>query len=144
MQLVREAETAATIRPSARSYAELGETTASERAVGRAEGHFAAVDPGAALPWTEYMGTAEFTAQRGHAWYLLSATQPDAAVRAVPLLAAATGALGDDYARTRAVNLAGLAGSHARAGDIDDCLAVHQTADVADLRHDIQTACTAS
>ncbi|MDQ3030013.1 MAG: XRE family transcriptional regulator, partial [Actinomycetota bacterium] len=155
------------------SYATLGETTACERAVGRAEGHFAAIDPGTALPWTAYIGTAEFTAQRGHAWYLLSATQPDAAARAVPLLAAATGALGDDYARTRAVNLAGLAGSHARAGDIeaavsvgrhaleeisrtssrrayqrlrmlDDCLAVHQTADVADLRHDIQTACTAS
>jgi transcriptional regulator with XRE-family HTH domain len=155
------------------SYAALGETTACERAVGRAERHFAAVDPGTVLPWATHVGTAEFTAQQGHAWYLLSATQPDAAVRAVPLLTAATGALDDDYARTRAVNLAGLAGSHARAGDIDaavsvgrhalqeisrtssrrayqrlrmldDCLAVHHTADVADLRHDIQTACAAS
>ena len=27
---------------------------------------------------------------------------------------------------------------------LDDCLAVHQTKDVADLRHDIQTACAAS
>ncbi|MGH3850389.1 MAG: hypothetical protein ACRDR6_12850 [Pseudonocardiaceae bacterium] len=26
----------------------------------------------------------------------------------------------------------------------DDCLAVHQSADVADLRHDIQTACATS
>jgi hypothetical protein len=26
---------------------------------------------------------------------------------------------------------------------LDDCLAVHQTADVAELRHDIQTACAA-
>ncbi|MDQ3150705.1 MAG: XRE family transcriptional regulator [Actinomycetota bacterium] len=155
------------------SYATLGETTACERAVGRAEAHCAAVDPGTALPWTAYIGTAEFTAQRGHAWYLLSATQPDAAARAVPLLTAATSALGSDYARTRAVNLAGVAGSHARTGDtdaavsvgrhaleeisrtssrrayqrlrmLDDCLAVHQTADVADLRHDIQTACAAS
>jgi hypothetical protein len=91
----------------------------------------------------------------------------------VSLLTAATNALGSDYARTRAVNLAGLAGSHARAGDLDaavvigrqalqeisricsprayqrlrmldDCLAVHQTANVAELRHDIQIACAAS
>jgi len=155
------------------SYAMLGDTTGCERAMGRAEQHFAAVDPGTAPPWTAYLGTAEFTAQQGHAWYLLSATQPDAAARAVPLLTAATNALGGDYARTRAVNLAGLAGSHARAGDpdaavsvgrqaleeitritsrrayqrlrlLDDCLAVHQTADVAELRHDIQNACSAS
>ncbi len=155
------------------SYALLGETTACERALGRAEQHFAAVDPGTALPWTAFIGTAEFAAQQGHAWYLLSATRPEAAARAVPLLTAATDALGSDYARTRAVNLAGLAGSHARAGDLDaavgigrhaleeitqissrrayqrlrlldDCLAVHQTADVAELRHDIQTACAAS
>ncbi|MGH3919355.1 MAG: helix-turn-helix domain-containing protein [Pseudonocardiaceae bacterium] len=155
------------------SYAVLGETTACERALGRAEQHFAAVDPGTALPWAAHVDTAEFTAQQGHAWYLLSATQPNAAARAVPLLTAATSAQGSDYARTRAVNLAGLAGSHARAGDIDaavsvgrhaleeiswtssrrayqrlrmldDCLAVHQTADVAKLRHDIQTACAAS
>jgi hypothetical protein len=155
------------------SYAVLGETTACERALGRAEQHFAAVDPATALPWAAHVDTAEFTAQQGHAWYLLSATQPDAAARAVPLLTAATSAYGDDYACARAVNLTGLAGSHARAGDIDaavsvgrraleeitripsqrayhrlrmldDCLAVHQTADVAELRYDIQTACTAS
>jgi len=27
---------------------------------------------------------------------------------------------------------------------LDDCLAVHHTADMADLRHDIQAACAAS
>ncbi|MGH3430549.1 MAG: hypothetical protein ACRDRI_05005 [Pseudonocardiaceae bacterium] len=27
---------------------------------------------------------------------------------------------------------------------LDDCLAVHQSADVADLRHDIQTVCATS
>jgi hypothetical protein len=155
------------------SYAVLGDTTACERALGRAEQYFAAVDPGTALPWAAHVDMAEFTAQPGHAWYLLSATLPDAAARAVPLLTAATSAQGNDYARTRAVNLAGLAGSHARASDIDaavsvgrhaldeisrtssrrayqrlrlfdDCLAVHQTADVAELRHDIRTACAAS
>ncbi|MGH3772099.1 MAG: helix-turn-helix domain-containing protein [Pseudonocardiaceae bacterium] len=155
------------------SYAALGETTACERAVGRAERHFAAADPGTAPPWAAFVTTAELTAQQGHAWYLLSATQPDAATRAVPLLTAATSSYGSDYAVRRAVNLAGLAGSHARAGDIDtavsvgrhaleeicqgwsqrayqrlrmldDCLAVHQSADVADLRHDIQTACATS
>jgi hypothetical protein len=154
-------------------YAVLGDTTACERALGRGEQHFAAVDPGTALPWAAHVDTAEFTAQQGHAWYLLSATRPDAAARAVPLLTAATSAQGSDYARTRAVNFAGLAGSLARAGDIDaaigvgrhalkeitrtssrrayqrlrmfdDCLVVHQTADVADLRHDIQIACAAS
>ncbi|MGH3909423.1 MAG: helix-turn-helix domain-containing protein, partial [Pseudonocardiaceae bacterium] len=154
------------------SYAVLGETTACERAVGRAEQHFAAVDPGTAPPWAAHVDTAEFAAQQGHAWYLLSATRPDAAARAIPLLTTATSTWSGDYARSRAVNLPGLAGSHARAGDIDtavrvgrhaleeigrtssrrayqrlrmleDCLVGHQTADVADLRHDIQTACTA-
>lgn len=134
------------------------------RALGRAEQYFSAVDPGKALPWAAHVDMAEFTAQQGHAWYLLSATRADAAARAVPLLTAATNAQGSDYARTRAVNLAGLAGSHARAGDLDaavgigrhaleeisrissprayqrlrmldDCLAVHQTANVAELRH---------
>lgn len=151
----------------------LGDTTACERALGRAEQHFAAVDPATALPWAAHVDVAEFTAQQGHAWYLLSATVPDAAARAVPLLTAATNAYGNDYACARAVNLAGLAGSHATAGDIDaavsvgrhaleeisltssrrayqrlrmldGCLAVHQTADVAELRHDIQTACAVS
>lgn len=155
------------------SYAVLGDATACERALGRAEQHFAAVDSGKAPPWAAHVDTAELTAQQGHAWYLLSATQPDAAARAVSLLTAATNVQGSDYARTRAVNLAGLAGSHARAGDsdsavsvgryaleeisrtssrrayqrlhmLDDCLATHQTTDVADLRHDIQTACGAA
>ncbi|MGH3997731.1 MAG: hypothetical protein ACRDTJ_09750, partial [Pseudonocardiaceae bacterium] len=154
------------------SYAVLGDTTAYQRAVGRAEQHFAAVDPRTASPWTAFIDTAEFTAQQGHAYYLLSATVPDAAARAVSLLTEATSAYGSDYARSRAVNLAGLAGSHARADDVDtavrigrqaleeisrissrrayqrlrmldDCLAVHQTADVAQLRHDIHTACAA-
>ncbi|MCA1705382.1 MAG: aminoglycoside phosphotransferase family protein [Actinobacteria bacterium] len=101
------------------SYAVLGDITACERALGRAEQHFAAVDPGTAPSWAAHVDFAEFAAQQGHAWYLLSVTQPDAAARAVPLLAAATGAQGSDYARTRAVNLAGLAGSYARADDID-------------------------
>jgi transcriptional regulator with XRE-family HTH domain len=155
------------------SYAALGDASACEQALGRAEQHFSAVDPGKALPWAAHVDMAEFTAQQGHAWYLLSATRADAAARAVPLLTAATNAQGSDYARTRAVNLAGLAGSHARAGDIDaavgigrhaleeisrisshrayqrlhmldDCLALHQTANVAELRRDIQIACAAS
>jgi hypothetical protein len=154
------------------SYAMRGDATVCRRALGEAERHFAAVDQSMAPPWSAHVDTAEFTAQQGHAWYLLSATQPEAAARAVPLLTAATSAQGNDYARTRAVNLAGLAGSHARGGDVDaavsvgchaleeitrsssrrayqrlrmldDCLAVHPTADVADLRHDIQTACAA-
>lgn len=68
------------------SDAVLGEATAGERAMGRAERYFAAA-------------------------------------RAGPLLTAATSAYGSDYARGRAVNLAGLAGSHARAGDIDTACA---------------------
>lgn len=162
-----------TEHPCAADLAMLGETIACERAVGRAEQHFAAVDPGTPPPWAAHVDKAELTAQQGHSWYLLSATQPDAAARAVPLLTATTSAFGSDYARSRAVNLAGLASSHARVGDIDtavsvgrhaleeicqtssrrayqrlrmldDCLAMHQTADVADLRHDIQTACATS
>ncbi len=155
------------------SYAALGDATACEQALSRAEQHFSAIEPGTALPWAAHVDLAEFTAQQGHAWYLLSATRPDAAARAVLLLTAATNAYGNDYACSRAVNLPGLARSHVRAGDIDaavrigrhaleeisrissrrayqrlrlldDCLALHQAADVAELRHDIQIACTAS
>jgi hypothetical protein len=155
------------------SYAVLGDATACGRALSRAERHFDAVDQSTAPPWSAHVNSAEFIAQQGHAWYLLSATQPEAAVRAVPLLTAATSAQGDDYARTRAINLAGLVGSHARAGNIDaavrvgrraleeitrfssrrayqrlrmldDCLALHPTADVADVRHDIHIAGAAS
>jgi hypothetical protein len=59
--------------------------------------------------------------QRGHVWYLLSTTQPDAAARAVPLLTATINASGNDYACARALN---LAGSHARTGDIDAAVSV--------------------
>jgi hypothetical protein len=53
-----------------------------------------------------------------------------------PLLTAAINAYGNDYACARAV--------YQRLRLLDDCLAVHQTADVAELRHDIRTACAAS
>lgn len=152
------------------SYAALGERVSCERALGRAEEHFTAVDPATAPPWAAHVDSAEFAAQQGHAWYLLSATDAGAADRAVALLAASTNAQSDEYARTRAVNLAGLAGSYARTGEVasavqlgfralkeidrtssrrayqrlrmlDDCLAAHQTSDVSDLRQHIQTAC---
>jgi hypothetical protein len=75
-----------------------------------------------AAPWAAHVDGAELAAQHGHAHYTLAlAKGGDArhAARAVPLLREATDSYQSAQARSRAVNLAGLAGAHALAGDLD-------------------------
>ena len=76
---------------------------------------------GTAAPWAVHVNAAELAAQQGHAYYILALVTADAqrAARAVPLLREAVDGYGPAYARSRAINLAGLAGAHALTGDFD-------------------------
>jgi hypothetical protein len=102
-------------------YAAHGDARACDRALGQAIEHFAQADPGAAPPWAAHVNTAELAAQQGHAYYTLALARAEVthAARAVPLLHEAIEGYGPAYARSRAVNLAGLAGAHALTGDLD-------------------------
>src|SRR5262249_56397307 len=88
---------------------------------GQAIEHFARAEPGAAPPWAAHVDAAELTAQQGHAYYTLALARAEVkhAARAVPLLRKAVEGYGSAYARSRAVNLAGLAGAQALTGDLD-------------------------
>jgi hypothetical protein len=103
------------------SQAALGDAQACARGLGQAVEHFAQADPGTAPPWAGHVSTAELAAQQGHAQYTLAlaAADPKHAARAVPLLREAVEGFGPVYARSRAVNLPGLAGAHALTGDLD-------------------------
>lgn len=106
-------------------HATLGDARACDRALGQAIEHFAGADPAKAAPWMTYLNTAEFAAQQGHAQYTLALATTDAtyAARAVPLLQQAVHGFGPAYARSRAINLAGLAGARVLTGDL--AAAVH-------------------
>lgn len=92
-----------------------------DRSLGQAVEHFARADPNTAAPWAAHITTAELAAMHGHAYYTLALATTDTqhAARALPLLQEAVDGFGPAYGRPRAVNLAGLAGAHALAGDLD-------------------------
>lgn len=102
-------------------HAAQGDARACDRALGQAIEHFSQADPGAAAPWAAHVDTAELAAQQGHAYYTLALATAEVkhAARAVPLLREAVEGYGPAYARSRAVNLAGLAGAQALTGDLD-------------------------
>jgi hypothetical protein len=102
-------------------HAAQGDARACDRALGQAVEHFAQADPSAAAPWAAHVDTAELAAQQGHAYYTLALATAEGthAARAVPLLREAVDGYGSAYARSRAVNLAGLAGAQALTGDLD-------------------------
>jgi transcriptional regulator with XRE-family HTH domain len=102
-------------------HAAQGNAQACDRALGQAIEHFSQADPDAAAPWTAHVDTAELAAQQGHAYYTLALATADVkhAAQAVPLLREAVDGYGPAYARSRAVNLAGLAGAQALTGDLD-------------------------
>ena len=108
-------------RNQAWCHAAQGNAQACDRALGQAVDHFSQADPGAAAPWTAHVDTAELAAQQGHAYYTLALATADVkhAAQAVPLLREAVEGYGPAYARSRAVNLAGLAGAQAPSGDLD-------------------------
>lgn len=100
-------------------HATLGDIPACLRALGTAQQQYADADLRTAPPWAAPGGPAEVAAQVGHALFLLSATDQTYAEPAITHLTTAIGGYGDPYARSRTVNLPGLACSLFRVGDID-------------------------
>jgi len=97
-----------------------GDAVACDRAMGRSV-ELAIPEPVAAAPWEAHVVPAELAAREGHTYFTLAAADgnPRQAARAVPLLEEAVRGYGSFYARSRAVNLPGLSGSYALAGDLD-------------------------
>lgn len=117
-----EAATASTLAGyQAMCHGAQGDAGACDRTIGQAIEHFAEADPAKAAPWVAYVSAAELAAQQGHAQYTLALATTDVtyAARAVPLLQQAVHGFGPAYARSRAVNLAGLAGARALTGNLD-------------------------
>ncbi|WP_053719448.1 helix-turn-helix transcriptional regulator [Saccharothrix sp. NRRL B-16348] len=100
--------------------ATLGNVDACHRALDVAQQTYLDMD---ATPVPSHVVPAELDAQRGHALYLLAATDTRFAGEAVERLSAAVDNYGPDYARSAAVNLPGLAASQFRVGDIDAAVA---------------------
>lgn len=137
LRLVQLAATTATTRrypvsASTRSYiaatlawchASLGDAEACWRALGDAEQSYADADPTNAPPWAANVTSAEIAAQHGHSYYLLARAEPGHAPKAVEHLRVAVDGFGSAYARSRAVNLPGLAGSYFYVGDVDAAVA---------------------
>lgn len=101
-------------------HAAQGDARASEYARGQAVEHFGQLD------WATAPITAqEATALQGHSSYTLALTTNNAkhAARAIPWLSDAVDGYAASFARSRAVNLPGLAGAYALTGDRD--AAVH-------------------
>jgi transcriptional regulator with XRE-family HTH domain len=106
-------------------HAAQGDAQACQRALGESVERYARA-PGVPAPWAVHVDTAELAAQYGHAHYTLALAcggDRKQAARAVPLLREATDGYQPANARSRAVNLAGLAGAHAMTGDLN--AAVH-------------------
>jgi transcriptional regulator with XRE-family HTH domain len=136
LRLVQLAATTATTRrypvsASTRSYiaaalawchASLGDAESCWRALGDAEQTYATVDPATAPPWGANVTPAEIAAQHGHSYYLLARTEPSHAPKAVEHLRVAVEGFGAAYARSRAVNLPGLASSYFYAGDVNEAV----------------------
>jgi hypothetical protein len=118
------------------SYAAAGESTACDRALGQANERFADVDVAAEPEWLHYFDAAELAGMAGHCYHV-AATRTDRpereslAGKAVSLLRSAVEGYDDQYVRTRAVNLAGLAGSLFLTGDIEAAVdAGHRAVDL--------------
>ncbi len=102
------------------------DAVACDWAVGRSVELLATPAPVAAGSWEAHVGPAEVAARQGHAYFTLAAASGNArqAARAVPLLEEAAQKYGSAYARSRAVNLPGLSGSHVISGDLDAAVCV--------------------
>ncbi len=98
-----------------------GDVQGCDRALGQAMEHFARVDSTTPVSWAAHITTAELAAQQGQARYTLALAtlEPKHAAQAVPLLQQAVEGYGPARARSRAINLPGLAGAHALVGDLD-------------------------
>jgi hypothetical protein len=98
-------------------FAAVGKSQPCQRALGRAEEHFANADAEQPPPWLAHLNVAELTALRGHSYYVLAYRDPEAAVVARTLLRTAIAARNEPYARSRTLNLMALAGTFFQRGD---------------------------
>ncbi len=116
----------------ARAYATQGDAAGCDRALGEGVEHFSSIGPVTRPGWGAFLDETHLASFQGAAHYSLAlpGRNPRAAERALPLLRQAVGHFGPDYARTRALYLPDLAGSHALAGDADTAVTVgHQAID---------------
>lgn len=95
-----------------------GDADSVRRAMGDAVAIFDGADNSSAPPWAAHVTDAEIAAQLGHAWWLMAEHDPAYAEPAAKNLQLAVDSYGPNYARSRAVNLPGLAGSRLLLGDI--------------------------
>ncbi|MGH3922091.1 MAG: helix-turn-helix domain-containing protein, partial [Pseudonocardiaceae bacterium] len=122
----------------ARAHAAQGDAADCDRALDQAVEQFSTIDPASRPPWGSFHDEALLAAQQGAAHYTLAlvSRDPRAAGRAVPLLRQAVDGFGPDRARTQALYLPDLAGSHAITGDIDTAVGIgHQAIDAVTALH---------
>jgi transcriptional regulator with XRE-family HTH domain len=101
----------------------LGNADLCQRALNQGQERAGDIDPAATpLPWTAYMTPAEITAYTGRAMYRLAQHERDHAPAAVEHLRTAIDTYGDEYAQTRAMSLADLAGAYVQVADLDAAL----------------------
>jgi transcriptional regulator with XRE-family HTH domain len=97
----------------------LGEVELSHRAMGEAREFYANVDPATEPPWAmARVPPAEAEAMEGYALFSLASTNPAYAPAAVERLRAAVDGFGPTHARSRALNLPGLASCYFLGGDV--------------------------
>jgi hypothetical protein len=104
-------------------HASLGDAEPCRRALGDAQQFYTDADPSTAPPWAAHVTPAEIAAQHGHSFYLLAKAAPSHAPTAVEHLSVAVDSFGSAYARSRAVNLPGLAGSYFYVGEVESAVA---------------------
>ncbi|MGH3722493.1 MAG: hypothetical protein ACRDRI_27405 [Pseudonocardiaceae bacterium] len=138
-QPVTAATTSYLANIQARAHAAQADATGCDRALSQAVEHFAVIDLATRPPWgSSLVDEAQLAAFQGRAQYTLAlaSRDPRTAERAVPPLRYAVDGFGPGYARSKALNLADLAGAHAIAGDTDTAVSIgHQAIDVVTALH---------
>jgi hypothetical protein len=107
----------------AKSQAILGNVDLCQRALDQGQQCADNADPTAVPPWSAYVTPADITAHIGSAMYRLTQHDPGHAPVAIEHLRTAIDTFGDEYARSRAVNLPSLAGAYVQVGDLDTAVA---------------------
>jgi transcriptional regulator with XRE-family HTH domain len=106
----------------AKSQAMLGKADLCQRALDQGQQCADNADPTTVPPWSACVTPADITAHIGSAMYRLTQHDPGHAPVAIEHLRTAIDTFGDEYARSRAVNLPSLAGAYVQVGDLDTAI----------------------
>jgi transcriptional regulator with XRE-family HTH domain len=110
-------------------HAAAGNRRPCQRAIGRAEEHFANSQDGTAPPWLTHFDESELYALRGHAYHVLADRVPEAAGPAQDWLRRAVAGRGPQYARSKTLNLIALSSTYFQQGDeLDEGVRIGQQA----------------